>query len=71
MKTPLTRTGIVDILRDQRPELRRFGVDTIALFGSYAKEAQTSSSDLDFLVKLFRRDADPRIVGRTVETLAR
>jgi predicted nucleotidyltransferase len=48
----LTRTSIVEILREQRAELRRFGVDSIALFGSYAKETQTaSSSDVDLLVE--------------------
>jgi len=78
MKTPLTRTGIVDILREQRPDLKRFGVDTIALFGSYAKEAQTSSSDLDFLVEFSAPTYDnfvglqeylERLFGRKVEIL--
>ena len=48
----LTRTTIVEILREQRAELRRYGVDSIALFGSYAKETQTTSaSDVDLLVE--------------------
>jgi predicted nucleotidyltransferase len=34
-----------------RLELKRFSVRSIALFGSYAKGAQTDSSDLDFVVE--------------------
>ncbi len=51
MKTALTRMDILETLRGHRPDLERLGVRTIALFGSYAKDAQTDSSDLDFVVE--------------------
>jgi predicted nucleotidyltransferase len=51
MKAVLTRADILDALRRHGPELKRFSVRTIALFGSYAKDAQTDSSDLDFVVE--------------------
>ena len=51
MKAALTRADILDALRRRGPELKRFSVRTIALFGSYAKDAQTDSSDLDFVVE--------------------
>ena len=51
MKTALTRIDILEALRRHRPELERFSVKAIALFGSYAKDAQTESSDLDFVVE--------------------
>ncbi len=52
MMASLTGTTIVEVLREQRAELSRFGVESIALFGSYAKETQTnSSSDVDVLVE--------------------
>ena len=51
MMAALTRTRIVEILREQRNELSRFGVETIALFGAYAKETPTASSDMDFVVE--------------------
>lgn len=36
-----------------KPTLRkRFGVETIDIFGSYAREEQTEKSDLDILVTL-------------------
>lgn len=51
MKAALTRTDVLEALQRHRPELKRFSVRTIALFGSYAKDAQTDSSDLDFVVE--------------------
>jgi predicted nucleotidyltransferase len=51
MKPPLTTAAILDALQAHRSDLDRLGVKTIALFGSYAKGAQTASSDLDFVVE--------------------
>ena len=51
MKTVLTKALILDALREHQVDLLRFGVKTIALFGSYAKDASTDSSDLDFVVE--------------------
>ncbi len=51
MKAALTKTDILEALRRHRHELQRFGVRAIALFGSYATDAQKDSSDLDFLVE--------------------
>ena len=47
----MTKTDIVEALERHRLELKRFSVRSIALFGSYAKDAQTDSSDLDFVVE--------------------
>jgi len=47
----VTKTDILEALERHRLELKRFSVRTIALFGSYAKGAQTDSSDLDFVVE--------------------
>lgn len=51
MRTTLTSADVLETLRRHRPALSRFGVSDIALFGSYAKDAQTDSSDLDFVVE--------------------
>lgn len=51
MPSALTKADILDVLRRHQPDLMRLGVKTIALFGSYAKDAQTDSSDLDFVVE--------------------
>ncbi len=51
MKAALTKVDILEVLRRHRPNLERFSVKTIALFGSYAKDAPSDSSDLDFVVE--------------------
>jgi hypothetical protein len=47
---PLRRENVVDVLRAHGSELNRFGVRSIALFGSVARDEATSASDLDVLV---------------------
>jgi predicted nucleotidyltransferase len=47
----MTKEEVLAILRDELPALRReFGVDALALFGSYAKGEQEEGSDVDVLV---------------------
>ncbi len=46
-----TRTEVLEILRSLKDELKeRYHVDRVALFGSYAREEQGESSDIDILV---------------------
>lgn len=51
MKSDLTKADILDALRQHQSDLRRLGVNAIGLFGSFAKDAQTDASDLDFVVE--------------------
>jgi uncharacterized protein len=69
---------ILEGLRRHRPDLERFSVKTIALFGSYAKDAQTDSSDLDFVVEFSKPTYDnftsleqflEQLFGRRVDIL--
>jgi predicted nucleotidyltransferase len=53
MTPTLTRTDMLETLRRHRQDLAHFSVKSIALFGSYAKDAQTDSSDLDLVVEFF------------------
>ena len=47
-----TSTEVLDVLRSLKDELReRYHVESIALFGSYAREEQGKSSDIDVLVE--------------------
>ncbi|MFO8034725.1 MAG: nucleotidyltransferase family protein [Candidatus Bipolaricaulota bacterium] len=51
-KRPRDRESIVAALRSVLPELRkRYGVQKLALFGSFARGEPTSHSDLDLLVE--------------------
>jgi predicted nucleotidyltransferase len=47
-----TREGILETLRLHRDTIRAFGVRRLGLFGSCAREEQTTSSDFDFVVEL-------------------
>jgi predicted nucleotidyltransferase len=51
MPNEIDRQVILSQLADQRDVLRNFGVLSLALFGSVARNEATSNSDLDFLVE--------------------
>jgi predicted nucleotidyltransferase len=51
----LTREIILQILDQEKPFLRdTFGVEKIALFGSYAQTTADETSDIDLMVQLTR-----------------
>jgi len=51
----LTLQQILDTLRNHRASLtQRYGIRTIAVFGSYAQEEQPPQSDVDVLVEFER-----------------
>jgi hypothetical protein len=47
---PLSRDRVVQLLREHRAEMNRFGVRSIALFGSVARDEAGAGSDVDVLV---------------------
>lgn len=49
-----TKDNILSILKKHKPELSKFGVSNVGLFGSYLYDRQTSESDIDLLI-----DFDP------------
>jgi predicted nucleotidyltransferase len=52
MSTTLTRTEILDRLREHESELHRRGVVRVALFGSAARGEARSDSDIDLMVEI-------------------
>jgi len=49
-------TRLATVLRAHLPDLRaRYGLESVALFGSYVRNEQRPDSDLDVLVTLSRR----------------
>ena len=57
MRKSISKNEIINIIRAERSFLQEnFGVLSIGLFGSYAKNKQTPDSDIDFLVEF----AEPR-----------
>jgi uncharacterized protein len=50
---PLNRTAILKIIQTEMPALRqRFGVEQLALFGSFARDEASENSDIDLVVSL-------------------
>lgn len=49
-----TKENIIAVLKANKPELSKFGVSTIGLFGSYLRNEQSNKSDIDLLI-----DFDP------------
>ena len=45
-----TREDIIAALQTYKPELSKFGVQTIGLFGSYVRNEQSKKSDIDLLI---------------------
>ncbi|HBC41845.1 MAG TPA: nucleotidyltransferase [Pseudanabaena sp.] len=45
------RQTVLNILRDRLDVIHNFGVRSLALFGSVARDEATETSDLDFLVE--------------------
>lgn len=44
---------VLQILQNELPQLKeKYGVEQMAIFGSYAKGSQTPKSDIDILVQL-------------------
>ncbi|MDE3089797.1 MAG: nucleotidyltransferase family protein [Chloroflexota bacterium] len=55
MNKSLNRAGIIHTLRKQLPHLNaKYGVEKIALYGSFAKGTASKQSDVDILVQLGR-----------------
>jgi uncharacterized protein len=51
----LNKEKILKTLHDYKSEIRNLGVKKIILFGSYARDEQKKTSDIDFLVE-FEKD---------------
>ena len=49
----MTKNEILDFLRSHKPEMqKRFGVVSIGLFGSYAREEADENSDINLVVRI-------------------
>lgn len=53
----LNKENIIDFLQKNKPYLHeKYGVESIGLLGSYARDEQTEESDIDFIVKFDETD---------------
>jgi len=46
----LNRDYILSTIRINKPELKKFGIQNIGLFGSYVRNEQSEKSDIDLLI---------------------
>lgn len=77
-KPRLTKAQILRTLKKQNHALKQFSVRRIGLFGSYARDQQTTKSDIDFIVEFDKPTYDnfyslcvylERLFKRRVEVL--
>lgn len=55
MKNALGKETVIRILKKELPRLReQYGVERVAIYGSFAKDSQTTQSDVDVLVQLMK-----------------
>ena len=55
MKKALSKETVLQILRKELPRLReQYGVERIAVYGSFADGSPTTQSDVDLLVQLMK-----------------
>ena len=48
--TMTTKETIISLLETQKPELVKYGVSSIGLFGSYVRNEPSAGSDIDLLI---------------------
>jgi len=49
-----TKTEIFRILKENEKDIKKFGIIRIGLFGSYVRNQQSETSDIDFAVEFIR-----------------
>ncbi len=47
----MRRAELLELLREYRPKLQQYGVKSLAVFGSVARDEVTPTSDVDLLVE--------------------
>jgi predicted nucleotidyltransferase len=62
----MNKTDILNLLREYKKELQtNFGIQEIALFGSYARDEQHKDSDIDLvIIKIDKKDYFNRIQAK-------
>lgn len=46
----VSKDYILTVIKKHKPEILKFGVQSVGLFGSYARNEQTRNSDIDLLI---------------------
>jgi predicted nucleotidyltransferase len=51
-----TQKDVLTFLTTIKPQLQKDGIEQVGLFGSYAKNSATLTSDIDIAIKLNKRN---------------
>lgn len=63
-----TLAQIQQLLQHYQPELKnKYGIERLAIFGSYARQEQTEESDIDILVELGQQPLGMRYLDFAAE----
>ncbi|MDD4157532.1 MAG: nucleotidyltransferase domain-containing protein [Candidatus Cloacimonetes bacterium] len=65
----MKKDEILEFLQTHKKELKLLGIERIGIFGSYAKNNNTSNSDLDVLVKFGKVDSKFKAYFNTLHYL--
>lgn len=57
----MTKNEILKKIKENQKILRQYGVTHLALFGSYAREENDQTSDIDFIVEFKKKTFDDYI----------
>lgn len=52
----MDREDVLRLLQENKKTIRGFGVSSLVLFGSYARNEQTKNSDIDLLVEFVPKE---------------
>ncbi|HEX67802.1 MAG TPA: nucleotidyltransferase, partial [bacterium] len=59
----MKKSEVINILRENKEKLKRFGVKKIGVFGSVARDEATEKSDIDIVVEFEKGKATFKNVG--------
>jgi len=65
----MKKSEVINILRENKEKLKRFGVKKIGVFGSVARDEATEKSDIDIVVEFEKGKATFKNVGGLIEFL--
>jgi len=65
----MDREELIELLKANKKELEKFGVQKIGIFGSFSREEADKSSDIDIVVEFKKGEGTFRNFGGLIEYL--
>ena len=58
MPEEISHVDPINIIREKREDIKKYGVKKIGIFGSYTRGEDTEGSDIDILIEFELREKD-------------